>query len=80
MLFLSGCGTTPPRVITEYKTVTVYLDRYVPLPEYLVAPVEQVQRPVESDTVALGAALKACLVRIEQANGQLAEISALTEE
>lgn len=77
MLFLPGCGTNPPRVITEYQTVTVYLDKYVQLPAYLVAPVEQVERPTESDTVALGASLKACRVRIEQANGQLIEIKAL---
>ena len=58
------------------------MDRYVPLPTYLTAPVEDVTRanlaiPSDVDTYELGAAFKQCRVRIHQANGQLKELREL---
>lgn len=61
----------------EYITVETTKDRYVPVPSYLVRPIEQVERTPTMDTVALGAALKQCRVRVQQANGQLAEIASI---
>lgn len=55
----------------------MYRDRYVPLPDYLTREVDDVARPDIVDTYGLGAALKQCRVRIQEANGQLRELGEL---
>jgi hypothetical protein len=66
-------------VITEYKTVTVVQEKFIPVPAALTAPVAGVERPPVVDTIALGATLKACIIRLDVANRQLAEIASLGE-
>jgi len=63
-------------VVTEYETVTLWKDRYVPVPELMVAPVE-IPDMLGDDTIALGAAYKAARVRLMQCNGQLDAIGDL---
>jgi hypothetical protein len=75
VIFLFGCASNPPEVVTKYETVTLYQDRYVPIDPRLINPVEIVLLPVSFDTLALGAAYKAQKTRAMQCNGQLAEIA-----
>jgi len=78
-----GCATT--EYVTEYETVEVIRDRFVPVPEELTRPVEIVELPDNggfrnADTLQLGAAYRAQKVRAAQCNGQLAEIKSLKEK
>lgn len=78
MVSLSGCGarhqTCDP--IIEWRIETVEVDRIVSVPEHLTQPIERVVLGIP-DTIGLGAALKACLIRVDQANGQLTAIREL---
>ena len=86
-LFLIGLttGCAPTKYITEFETVEVVRDRFVPVPEELTRPVEIVELEDNgglrnADTLQLGAAYKAQKVRAQQCNGQLAEIKSLKEK
>ena len=73
-LSLSGCATD--KIVTVYKTVTVYQDRYIEIPEALTQPVEIVQPPDgDIDTIDLRVMYLAQKTRARQCNGQLAEIA-----
>ena len=74
-----GCSGLPPEPIIEYRTVEIVRDRYVAVPERTTVPVDTVQLAEDFDLYSLGAAYKMQRVRIEQCNGQLAEIAGLKE-
>jgi len=76
---LFGCSSLPSEPIIEYRTVEIVRDRYVAVPERMTVPVDTVQLAEDFDVYALGAAYKMQKVRIEQCNGQLAEIAGLKE-
>lgn len=81
MIAASGFGcAAPPEIITEYKTVEVVRDRYVPLPESLTRPVEIIELSPDFDVFELGAAYKAQRVRFLQCQGKLAEIAELGKQ
>lgn len=52
----------------------------MPVPPGLTAPVEVPRLPESVDTLSLGATYKATVVRLMQANGQLAEIKRLADQ
>lgn len=79
LISVAGCAATPEPVYV-YKTVELFKDRYVPVPERMTAPVEIVALSENFDVYELGAAYKAQQVRALQCNGQLAEIAALESE
>ncbi|MHC4302247.1 MAG: hypothetical protein ACYS7Y_33730 [Planctomycetota bacterium] len=71
--------------MTQYETIEVVRDRFVPVPDALTEPVEIVELEDNgglrnADTLQLGAAFKAQKVRAQQCNGQLAEIKSLKEK
>lgn len=67
-------------MITELcEPVTLYQDRYIPVPGTLTTPVEIPELPDNANTLELGAAYKARGVRLRQANGQLTAIGNLNE-
>ena len=74
--FATGCAATP-ETITVYETVEVVRDRYVAVPEALVAPVDTIPLSQDFDVYELGAVAKAREVRLLQCNGKLLEISRL---
>lgn len=83
-IFASGCAAPQTRIVTEYKTVEVFKDRYVPVDESLTKPVELIDLPDDylkmSDgdaALATGVAYSLQRTRAEQCNGQLAEIANL---
>ena len=83
-IFAGGCSTPPTKVITEFRTETVYVDRYVEIPGALTRPVEIESLPPDFLTmsdgdaaIAAGVAYAAQTTRTIQCNGKLAEISAL---
>ena len=84
MPLIVGCATEP-RYITQYQTVEVTRNVFVPVPAGLTKPVEIVTLPDNggfrnADTLQLGAAYKAQVVRAKQCNGQLASIKNLKEK
>lgn len=80
ILVVAGCSSLPPEPITVYETRTLYQDRYVPVPERMTTPVEVIELSPDFDLPELGAGYKACKVRVQQCNGQLAEIATLKIE
>ena len=65
-------------MVTEYQTVTLYQDRYVPIKPELTAPVEIIQPPEGFDTIALEAARKAQVTQTQVCNMRLYEISQIS--
>ena len=78
MTSASGCKTTEP--VYVHTVSEVYVDRYVPVPERMTAPVEVIELPDGFDVYQLGAAYRASVIRIQQCNGQLAEIAGITPD
>lgn len=84
MTLIVGCAT-PVKYVTQYQTVEVTRNVFVPVPGGLTEPVEIVTLPDNggfrnADTLQLGAAYKAQVVRAKQCNGQLAAIKNLKEK
>ena len=78
VIFASGCKTIDPIIV--YKTETLYQDKYVPIADGLVAPVEVVELSEDFDLPELGAGFKACIVRVKQCNGKLSEIGSIGKD
>lgn len=78
LILLTGCATE--RVVVEYETAEVFVDRYVPVPESLTKPVDIVDLPENPDTITLGSAYKTQKTRARQCNGQLEAIRNLAKE
>lgn len=76
MITASGCAATPEPIYCE--PVTLEKDRIVPVPEFLVKPVEIARLSADFDVYELGAAYQYQTVRLEQCNGRLAEIGNLS--
>lgn len=73
---LVACETNP-KVVTETKTVTVFQDRYVPVPKELTEPVTIVQPPDKLDTIGLRTMFLDQRTAARMCNGQLKLISEL---
>jgi hypothetical protein len=69
----TGCSTT--KAIEYCEPVTVYQDRYVPIPVQLTNPIEVAGLEPDFDLIDLGTAYKVNRTRALQCNGRLAEIS-----
>ena len=76
---LAGCAGPQPEPIIEYRMVEIVRDRYIPVPEWMTAPVEIIELSVDFDLPELGAAYKAQRIRAQQCNGQLAKIAELAD-
>lgn len=75
----------PPEIRTEYQTIEVIRQVYVPVPAKLTAPVPLAELPDNGgfrtvDTLQLGAAYRTQTVRINQCNEKLSAIAALGNE
>ena len=76
--FVIGCANKP---VVEYcEPVTLYQDRYIPVPEQLTEQVEVVDLPSNFDLIDLGVAYKAQRVRAMQCNGRLEDIARIHSE
>jgi len=72
LISLIACTTTP---LIKYEVVPVDKLVYISIPDSLTKPVDLITKPEIVDIIALGASLKMCIVRVNQANGQLKAIS-----
>lgn len=74
MTSLLGCASDP---VIQYETITVYKDRYIPIPESLTNHGDLIELPEAVDVLALGVAYKMQKIRAAQCYGQLDEIRGL---
>ena len=73
---LVGCETTP-EVVYQERVRTVYQDRYVPVPDDLVEPVNIVKVPEQITTIDLIGMFQDQRTAARMCNGQLQAISTL---
>jgi len=75
----AGCVSPAPKIVTETETVIIEKEVLVPVPAGLTEQVEVPVLPANPDTIQLGAAYRATVIRLMVANGKLAEIRDLYE-
>lgn len=77
---LTGCAAEKVYVPVVQECELTEITTIVPVPESMTRPVPVPEDiPYGADAYKLGAEYKACRVRLQQANGQLKEISEIKD-